>query len=129
MECSPVERTRPSTAASTAAARHAAGSEASRRPSEARSERNANGGARDTRPQRRDRFSGLDRVARSRSDAPSLILLWTCASVPVFGAIGCIIVCTVAVMIVITAIDIGGATDIAINIGARRTLPASVARP
>ena len=54
----------------------------------------ASGGARDTRPQGRDRFSGLGRVARSRSDAPDLTIVFP-APVIIIGTIGCIGVLTI----------------------------------
>ena len=75
--------------------------------------------------------SGLDRVARSRSDAPRLTVPFrTPASV--FGTIDCITVGIVVVStigrFVIAAIDTGVAIDIATVIAARRTLLPSVAR-
>ena len=70
----------------------------------------ANGGARDTRPKGRDRFSGLGRVARSRSDAPGFIVS-TAARFIMFGTIttdtiGIVIriVVTVSVIAVATSI-------------------------
>ena len=124
----------PSNAAPAAADRHAAVSEASRRASGARSDR---------RERRREGYppegarprSGLDRVARSRSDAPRLIL-WSRDIVSMFGTIDCITVCTVVSSIggrvsdsiVVTTIGTGIATNIGIAAGARRTLSASVAR-
>ena len=118
-----------SNAALAAAVRHAAVSEASRRASGARSDR---------RERRREGYppegarprSGLDRVARSRSDAPSLIV-WLTALVSILGTAISITVCTV-VSIGVTGIGIGSATNIATNIsdviGARGTLSSSVAR-
>ena len=102
-----------SNAALAAAVRHAAVSEASRRASGARSDR---------RERRREGYppegarprSGLDRVARSRSDAPSLIV-WLTALVSILGTAISITVCTV-VSIGVTGIGIGSATNIATNI-------------
>ena len=108
----------------------AAASAASRRASGARSERSE---------RRREGYppegarprSGLDRVARSRSDAPRLTVPFHTPG-SVFGTIDCITVCTVVVStigrFVIAAIDTGVAIDIATVIAARRTLPPSVAR-
>ena len=74
--------------------------------------------------------SGLDRVARSRSDAPRLIV-WLTALVSILGTAISITVCTV-VSIGVTGIGLGSATNIATNIsdviGARGTLSSSVAR-
>ena len=75
--------------------------------------------------------SGLGRVARSRSDAPSLIVVSgeTASSI---GTIGCITVCTVVVSIGVTAIGkitITITTAITGHVaGARRTLLSSTAR-
>ena len=83
-----VEPAMRSNVATSVSGRHAAVSAASRRASGAR------GGARDTRPKGRDRASGLGRVARSRSDAPRLIV---CIGEPVsiFGTVNTITVCTI----------------------------------
>ena len=117
--------TMPSNAAPTVAVRHAAVSEASRRASGARSDR---------RERRREGYppegarprSGLDRVARSRSDAPSLIV-WLTALVSILGTAISITVCTV-VSIGVTGIGLGIATNISDVIGGRGTLSSSVAR-
>ena len=125
----------PSNAAPAVADRHTAVSVASRRANEVRSDR---------RERRREGYppegsrprSGLDRVARSRSDAPRLIL-WSRDTVSMFGTIDCMTICTVAGSISgrvsdsigATTIGTGIATNIGIVIGARRTLSASVARP
>ena len=116
-ESAAVMRALPSNAASTVAVRHAAVSEASRRASGARSERSE---------RRREGYppegarprSGLDRVARSRSDAPSLIV-GSRETVSMFGTIECISVC-----IIVAA----SGTTIGIAVGARRTLSSSGAR-
>ena len=89
-----------SNVAATVSARHAAVSVASRRASGARSDR---------RERRREGYppegsrprSGLGRVARSRSDAPSFVV-WRPAPASIFGtiitdSIGCITGCTIAV--------------------------------
>ena len=119
----------PSNAAPAAADRHAAVSEASRRASGARSDR---------RERRREGYppegarprSGLDRVARSRSDAPRLIV-WLPARVSIFGTAMSIMFCTV-VGIGVTATSIGGVTIVVPNtgnvIGVPCTLSSSVAR-
>ena len=117
--------TMPSNAAPAVAVRHAAVSEASRRASGARSDR---------RERRREGYppegarprSGLDRVARSRSDAPRLIV-WLTALVSILGTAISITVCTV-VSIGVTGIGLGIATNISDVIGARGTLSSSVAR-
>ena len=92
-----------------ATVRHAAVSEASRRASGARSDR---------RERRREGYppegarprSGLDRVARSRSDAPRLIV-WSRDTVSTFGTIDCITACTVAS-------SIGGSVSDSIGVAA-----------
>ena len=88
----------PSNVTTTVSARHSAGSAASRRPSEARNERSEwrreGYPPEGTRPR-----SGLGRVARSRSDAPSLVV-WIPASMTIVTVIANgigIIICTIAV--------------------------------
>ena len=106
--------TLPSNAASAVAVRHAAVSEASRRASGARSDR---------RERRREGYppegarprSGLDRVARSRSDAPRFVA-WLTALVSIFGTAISITVSTV-VGSGVTATGIGSVTIVATNIG------------
>ena len=100
----------PSNGATTVSARHTAGSAASRRPSEARNERSEwrreGYPPEGTRPR-----SGLGRVARSRSDAPSLDV-WTPGPITIFctiiansiGITDCITVCTIAVRLTVTSI-------------------------
>ena len=122
--------TMPSNAAPTVAVRHAAVSEASRRASGARSDR---------RERRREGYppegarprSGLDRVARSRSDAPSLIV-GSRESVSMDGTIDCITVCTIVVSTegrVSVSIGVTASGTIIGNaVGARRTLSPGVAR-
>ena len=111
-----------------------AGSAASRRASGARSERSER--RREGYPPEGSRpRSGLGRVARSRSDAPSLIP-WSRDIVSMFGTIDCIIDCTVVSSIGgrvsdgigITTIGAGIVNTIGIGAGPRRTLLASVAR-
>ena len=75
--------------------------------------------------------SGLDRVARSRSDAPSLIV-GSRETVSMFGTIECISVCTIVASIrgrlsVSIGVTASG-TIIGIAVGARRTLSSSGAR-
>ena len=97
----------PSHVATTVSVRHSAGSAASRRPSEARNERSE--WRREGYPPEGSRpRSGLGRVARSRSDAPSLVA-WTPELVSIFCTIipdsngttnyitDCITDCTIAV--------------------------------
>ena len=97
----------PSNVATTVSVRHSAGSAASRRPSEARNERSEwrreGYPPEGTRPR-----SGLGRVARSRSDAPSLVV-WTPASITIFctviaNNIVTIADCTIAVLLTVTSI-------------------------
>ena len=115
-----VVSTMSSNAAPAVAVRHAAVSEASRRASGARSDR---------RERRREGYppegarprSGLDRVARSRSDATSLIVE-SRETVSVFGTIDCITVCTFIV-------SIRGRVSVCITvIGTGPTLSSSVVR-
>ena len=93
----------PSNVATTVSFRHSAGSVASRRPSEARNERSE--WRREGYPPEGSRpRSGLGRVARSRSDAPSLVV-WTPELVSIFctviassiGTIVCFTDSTIAV--------------------------------
>ena len=128
-----VVSTMPSNAALAVAGRYAAVSEASRRASGARSDR---------RERRREGYppegarprSGLDRVARSRSDAPSLIVR-SRETVSKFDTFGCMTVCTFGASIGVTrgrigvtAIGTGIATIIGIAVGACRTLSSGVER-
>ena len=125
-ESAAVMRTLPSNAAPAVAVRHAAVSEASRRASGARSERSE---------RRREGYppegarprSGLDRVARSRSDAPSLIV-GSRETGSMFGTIECISVCTIVASIRGRLSVSIGVTIIGIAVGARRTLSSSGAR-
>ena len=132
-ESAAVMRALPSNAAPAVAVRHAAVSEASRRASGARSDR---------RERRREGYppegarprSGLDRVARSRSDAPSLIVR-SRETVSKFDTIGCMTVCTFVASIGVTrgrigvtASGTGIATIIGIAVGACRTLSLGVER-
>ena len=120
-ESAAVMRALPSNAARAVAVRHAAVSEASRRASGARSDR---------RERRREGYppegarprSGLDRVARSRSDAPSLIV-GSRETVSMFGTIDCITVCTVVVSIRVTVIGTGVGVIIGNVIGVHRRVP------
>ena len=84
----------------------------------------ANGGARDTRPKGPRPRSGLGRVARSRSDAPSLIV-WMPDSVSIIGT--CMSI-TVRITASIGVAGIGNITIITGNVvGARRTVLSSTA--
>ncbi len=106
----------PSNVATAVSVRHSAGSAASRRPSEARNERSEwrreGYPPEGTRPR-----SGLGRVARSRSDAPSLVV-WTPEPVSIFCTIVTVIAnnivtiadCTIAVLLTVT--NIGSVSNI-----------------